>query len=154
MHLFDVVSSQYFQVFVGFLFSGRSDFSWFGCSTPSVMCRLPVFITSMGHYSMPNSIPKSWRYILIVYVSETNSFSFLAKSLMSSICIKWLIFSCDLLSFYPAVHLLTMWLSGIIAITDSKGDSASLWYRLLWIFNSVKLFPPAANSTLQVSMIF
>ena len=41
---------------------------------------------------------------------------FLAKSLMSSMFIKWLIFSCDLLSLYPAVHFLRMWLSGIMAI--------------------------------------
>ena len=30
--------------------------------------------------------------------------------------IKWLIFSCDLLSLYPAVHFLRMWLSGIIVV--------------------------------------
>ena len=29
--------------------------------------------------------------------------------------IKWLTFSCDLPSLYPAVHLLSMWLSGIIS---------------------------------------
>ena len=35
---------------------------------------------------------------------------------MLSMYIKWLIFSCDLLSLYPAVHFLSMWLSGIIII--------------------------------------
>ena len=30
--------------------------------------------------------------------------------------IKWLTFSCDLPILYPAVHFLSMWLSGIMAI--------------------------------------
>ena len=30
--------------------------------------------------------------------------------------IRWLIFSCDLLSLYPAAHFLSMWFSGIIII--------------------------------------
>ena len=44
--------------------------------------------------------------------------------------IKWLIFSCYLLSLYPAVHSLRMWLSGIITITNSKGYSVSIWNML------------------------
>ena len=39
--------------------------------------------------------------------------------------IKRLIFSCDLLSLYPAVHFLSTWLSGIMAIMNSNGDRAS-----------------------------
>ena len=35
--------------------------------------------------------------------------------------IRWLIFSCDLQSLHPAVHFLSMWLSGIMAIMNSKG---------------------------------
>ena len=65
-----------------------------------------------------------------------------------SLYIKWLIFSCDLLSLYPAVHFLWMWLSGVIAITNSNGDSASPWNMLLWIFTSAKLFPPAVKNWL------
>ena len=41
--------------------------------------------------------------------------------------IRWLIFSCDLLSLYPAVHFPRMWLSGIIEIIDSNDNCASLW---------------------------
>ena len=67
--------------------------------------------------------------------------------------IKWLIFSCELLSFYLAMHFLSMWLSGIIAIMKSNGDSASPWKIPLWIFASAKFLPPAVNSTLQVFMI-
>ena len=99
--------------------------SWFGSSILSVKCRLPLFITSMAHFSMPNSIPMTWLYILTESIKVYNSFSFLANSLMSSMYIRWLF--CNLLSFYPDVHFLSMWLSGIIAIINSNGDSASPW---------------------------
>ena len=72
---------------------------------------------------------------------------------MSSMYFKWLIFFCNLVSFYPAVHFLSMWLSDIMAIINSNGDSASPWNILLGIFLSAKLFPPAINSTLQVFMV-
>ena len=45
-----------------------------------------------------------------------------------------MIFSCDLLSLYPAVHFLSMWFSGIMAIMNSKGDSASPWKMPLWMY--------------------
>ena len=61
---------------------------------------------------------------------------------------------CNLLSLYLAVHFLRMWLSDIMVITNSIGDSTSSWNMSLWIFTSTKLFPPAVNSTLQVSMVF
>ena len=81
-------------------------------------------------------------------------FSFFANSFMSSMYIRWLIFSCDLLSLYPSVHFLSKWLSDIIAIINSNGDSASPWNIPLWIFASAQLFLPAVNSTLQVFMFF
>ena len=47
---------------------------------------------------------------------------------MSSMYIRWLIFSCDLLSLYPAVHFSGfVWLSGIIVIVNSNSDSAAPW---------------------------
>ena len=52
--LFDGVRLQYFQVFLSFLFSDRSDFSWFDSSIPSVICRFLLFIIGMAHFSMPN----------------------------------------------------------------------------------------------------
>ena len=82
------VNFQYPQVFVGFLFSERSDDYLFGSSIPSVICLLPLFITSMAHFSMPNPIPISWLYILTVRIRVSNSFSFWAKSLMSSMYIE------------------------------------------------------------------
>ena len=39
----------------------------FGSSIPSVTCRLPFLMTSRAHFSVPNSIPMSWQYILTVY---------------------------------------------------------------------------------------
>ena len=65
--------------------------------------------------------------------------------------IRWLIFSYDLLSLYPAVHILSMWLSGIIA---SNGDGVSPWKISLWMFDSAKIFPPVVNSIFQVFMVF
>ena len=47
-----------------------------------------------------------------------------------------------------------MWLSGIVAITNINGDIATPRFMPLCIFTSIKLFPPAVNSTLQVSMVF
>ena len=99
---------------------------------------------------MLNSIPMSWLYILTARIRVSSSFSFFANSLMSSMNI----FSCDLLSAYPAVHFLSMWLSDIMVTMSSNGDSASLWNIPLWIFASVKLLPSTVNSTLQVFMVF
>ena len=47
--------------------------------------------------------------------------------------IRWLIFSCNFGSLYPSVHFLSMWMSGIIAIINSNGDSASPRNIPLWI---------------------
>ena len=128
--------------------------SWFGSSIPSDRCHLPLFITSMVHFSMPNSIPMFWLYILTACIRVSSSFSIFATCLMQSMYIRWLIFSCDLLSFYPAVHFLRMWLNGIMAIINSNDDCASLWNILLWIFVLAKLLLPAVNSTFQVFMVF
>ena len=53
--LFDSFHFQYF-LFVYFLFSERSIFSRFGNSIPSVICRFPLFIISIAHFSMTNCI--------------------------------------------------------------------------------------------------
>ena len=105
---------------------------------------------------MLNSIPISWLHILTACIWVSMSFSFLENSLMSSMYIKWLIFSSDLLSFYPAVHFLRIWFSGIIAITNSNGDSAYPWNMPLWIFIYAKFFPPAVTSwgTLWLRQVF
>ena len=147
LHLFDSVNFQYPQIFL-------VSFS------PSVL-DIVVWLLScvIYHFSfLAFFYAKFHSYILTVYLTVcirvSNSSLFLAKSLMSSMYIKWLIFSYDLLSVYPAVHFLTMCLSGIMPITNSNGDSASPWNIPLCIFPYVKLFPPAVNSTSQVCMVF
>ena len=97
--------------------------------------------------------PMSWLYILTACMRVSSSFSFFVNNLMSSMYIRWLIFSCDLLSLYPAAHFLSIWFSGIMAIMNSKGNCASPWKIPLWIFVSAMLLPPAVSSTLQVCMV-
>ena len=96
----------------------------------------------------------SWLYILTVCIRVSSSFSFFANILISSLYIRWLIFSCNLLSFHPAMHVLSMWLNGIMGIMNSKCYSAPPWKIPLWIFVSAKLLPPAVRCTLQVSWSF
>ena len=60
-----------------------------------------------------------------------------------------LIFFCDLVNLYLPVHFLSMWLNGIISITNSEGEFASPWKIPFWIFTAAKIFPPAINSTFQ-----
>ena len=67
--------------------------------------------------------------------------------------IKLFTFSYDLLSLYPAVHFLSMGLSGTMAIMISKGDRSSPWKIPLGIFASANLLSPAVNSTRQVFMV-
>ena len=67
--------------------------------------------------------------------------------------IRWYIFYCDLVRLYRPLHFLSLWLSGIFAITNSNSDSASLWKIPHWILTSAKPFPPV-SSTFQVFMIF
>ena len=56
-----------------------------------------------------------------------------------------LIFSCDKASLFPPVHFLRMWLSCIITIKNSNGDSTSPWNIPLQIFTSANLFPPIVD---------
>ena len=107
-----------------------------------------------AHFSMPNSIPMTWQYILTDCFTVSCSFSFLANGLISSMYIRWLIFSCDLQSLYPPAHFLSVCLSGIIAITNSKDKSKSPWKVPLGIFTSGKLFFPAVFSTFLFFMVF
>ena len=61
--------------------------------------------------------------------------------------IKWLIFSCNLLSLKPAVHFLSMRL----LITNSNVDSTSPWNIPLRIFASAKLFSLAVIIIIIIS---
>ena len=94
------------------------------------------------------SLYRRCRSSLLVLGFPVLSFFTFANSLMSSMYIRWLILYCDLWSLYRPVHFRNMWLSGIIAITNSNGDSASPWKIPLWIFPSAQLFHLSVNSTL------
>ena len=128
--------------------------SLFSGSIPSVSCHLPLFITCMSHVFMTNSLPISWLYILTACIRVSSSFSYFANSLTSSLYIRWLFFYCVLLSLYPAVRFLSMWISGIMAIMNGNGGRESPGKIPLWIFLSAKLLLSAVNSTLQVFMVF
>ena len=107
-----------------------------------------VWMISFGPLIYKSSSPCT---SLLVTVSSARNITgitvtFIFQSLMSSMYIRWYIFSCDLWSMYQPVHFLSKWLSDIIVLTNSNGDSPSLWKIPLWIFTSVKLFPSAVSS--------
>ena len=70
IHMFDYVHFQYRQVFVSFLFLERSHFFWYGSSGPFLIHLFPLFIISMTHFCMPNSI----------YISSSSQFVLLRGS--------------------------------------------------------------------------
>ena len=94
--------------------------SWFGSFIPSVICRVLLFITSMAHFSMPSSIPMCWLYILTECIKVFCSFSFFANSLMPSLNISWLIFTCDLLSLYSSMHIIIIIIIHLFIYTISN----------------------------------
>ena len=73
LRLFDTVYFQYSQALVSFIFSVLF---LFRSSILSIVCHFPLFITSITHLSMPNSIPKYLLYILTVGTRISNSFFF------------------------------------------------------------------------------
>ena len=107
-----------------------------------VICLFPLVIISM----VLSFIPRSWLYLLIVCIRISSSFSFFGNSLMSSVYIKWLIFSNDFVNLEPPLHFLSMWSSGTTVISGKNRESASPRKIHPWIFISTKLFPPAINS--------
>ena len=153
-HLFDGVSLQDTQVFVGFVFSERSRFVVIWLLHSVSHLSLATFHDEHGTFFYA----KFHSYALTLYSNSEYErfqlfFLFFANNLMSSMYIRWVI-SCDLVCLYPAMHFLCMWLSGIMAIMNSKGDIASPWKIPLWIFVSANLLPPAVSSTLQFCMVF
>ena len=50
-YLFVDIRFQYHQIFVIFLFSIHPDFFWFGCSIPSIICPVPLFIMNTAYFS-------------------------------------------------------------------------------------------------------
>ena len=102
---------------------------------------------------MPISIPMSWLYILPACISF--EFVFIFGKQFDVVHVHYMF---DLFlrftKFVSAENFLSIWLNVLIAIINSNGDRASPWNIFLGIFVSAKLFPPAANSTLQVFMFY
>ena len=63
-------------------------------------------------------------------------------------------FSCDLLSLYPAVHFLNIRLSVIMTIMNSNDEGESPWKLTFWICALPQSLRAAVNSTLQVLGVF
>ena len=108
-----------------------------------------TFITSIEHFSMPTSIPMSWMYILCVL-----GFPVLFHFFQIVWCHPCILGGWSFLAIYRVCIRLCifwdLWLKRIMAIMNSKGDSASPWKIPLCVVVSTKLRPPAVNSTLQV----
>ena len=79
LHLFDGVHFQFSLVFLSFLFSKHTDFSWFGSSIPFVMCRFPLLIISKGIFlcRIPSLCPDCifslpvWGFPILFYFWKT-----------------------------------------------------------------------------------
>ena len=80
--------------------------TWLGTSIPSTVSLFPLFIMSTRDFSMPNFIPISWLYILIHCINVFTSCTLFTSTLMPSMCIKWLILSCNFARFYLHVYIL------------------------------------------------
>ena len=147
LNLFDGVCFQYSQVFVRFLFYDHCNFF-----LALVVLFLPSRVVSrfslLAWRIFLFWIPMSWLDIPTARIRVSSSFSFLANSFILSMNIRWLIFSSDLVSFYPLVHFLIMWISGIIAIPNYNGVDAFPRKISLWSCTTAKLFSPAFSFTL------
>ena len=98
-------------------------FLFYSLLTSSFLVLLRYFLKTFSFISTCFCVKLKYSQVFerFLFYRVSNTFSFLANSLMSSLYIRWLVFSCNLLNLYPAVHSLSMWLSGIIAIINSSG---------------------------------
>ena len=101
----------------------------------------------MTHFSISNSIPIYWLYILIDCI-RICSFSLFAILISSLGGLFIYLFTLVLLfvNLHLSEHLLSMQLSDIIAMTNSRNDSESLWKIPHWIFTLVTVCYPGVNS--------
>ena len=104
LRLFDNVLFQYSQVVVISFSLSILILSWFGSSVLPVIYLSPRLIISIEYFSMPNSIPISWLYILIVCIRVSNCFSFFANRSMSSMYI---------IIIYSLEFFISAWADGI-----------------------------------------
>ena len=155
--LYSLVWSSFFvllrNTFFNFSFSPSVQITFFSFFSfiPSAICRLPLFNFSMAHFSMPNFIPISSLYIITNCIRVSNSFSFFGKQ-FHVVHVRYVIdFCCNLVSLYRLVHLLSMWFSGIIVITNSIGDDASSLRIFSWFSPQLSFFPPVVRMVLSIN---
>ena len=124
LRLFCGVRFQYLQVLVNFNFIVHSDFFGIVLFSPScVVSRFSLLARHILPWQIPSLCPD---YILSLSILVFQIlFHFFANNLMSSLYSRRLLSFCYSVSLYPFVHFLSMWLSGIIAITNSNNDSTS-----------------------------
>ena len=91
---------------------------------------------SMAHFSLPNYIPISSLYIPTACTRVSIYFSFLANSLVSSMCIRWLIFF--LVIYEVCIRLCISWVYGwvISSLLQIVMEIAHLPWRSLSVFLS------------------
>ena len=127
---------------------------WCSSSILFVICHFPIFIICMSNFLMPNSISISSLYILTAGIRVSNSF-FIFDKQFDIVHVHWVVnlFLWFMKFIVPLRISLSMWLSGIIAITNSNGATTSPWNIYLWIFTWANVLPPAVNFTLLFFMI-
>ena len=134
LFLFDGDCFQYSQVLVSFLFFEHSD---------SLFCSFRYLsfsasIMSIAYFSMLNSIPISWLYILIQYIVLELPVLFHFSKQLDIVYVHEVInLFLQFYKFVALVYFLSMWLSGIIAITNCYDNSA------------LQVIPFAVNSTFR-----
>ena len=129
--------------------------SWFGSSIPSFDSLSPRFIMSIAHFSMSNSIPISWMYVLIVCIN-LQSFSFFRYFYIIHVhkVISLFLWFCK---FFAPMFYQSIYLSGIIARTNSSGDSEFSWKVSLYIskcLSSRCQFHPSVFPGIWFGLIF
>lgn len=102
---------------------------------------IPLFTTRIAHLWSPNSIPLKIR---TVFISDSSSSLFFSYTLRSYNYTRWLIFVKSL-KIYPEYAPLYVIISGIIAITRSRGDRLSPWNIPLGVVISPKIFPSLSS---------
>ena len=103
------------------------------------------FLFLCYRFSIPNSIPIFWLYILIACIRVSNSSSFFANSLCRPYTLSGWFFSWCPCTFSKYV---TEWHH-----RNSNTESLSPWNITLWIFTSIKVFLLAVKSTPSFSWL-
>ena len=127
-------------------------FSWFRSSFSSIICRVSLLIVSMAHFSISNSIPISWLYILPTCIRISNFFFHFLQTIWcrGGWFFLWLV----KFLYTPAFLKYKIEWHHRYYNSNGNGNYASVWKIPFLIFTSVKLLTPAVRSTLQFCMVF